>query len=266
MEQGAKWCSQYSYIFTFSNLHIFTFSNLQIISLVFHFKQFGLSDDMSAMKIGTDAVLLGSWVEINEESSILDVGTGAGILALMMAQRSEAMIDAVEIDSASAAQAARNITQSPWPERIRLHAISFQDFAKNQIPLYDLIISNPPYFTNSLKPPNTGRSIARHDDSLPVSVFMEGVGKSLSDSGKLAIIIPNEAGNSWTSEASLYNLKPSRMASVIPRQGKSANRLMVEFRKHGTPLKQEEEIIIRDASGRYTDIYKNLTYDFYLGL
>ena len=233
---------------------------------MFYFKQFSLSDEKSALKIGTDAVLLGAWAEVTEVDSILDIGTGSGILALMMAQRTKARIDAVEIDTDTAKQARQNIAISPWPGRIRIHVASFQEFANIQIQSYDLIISNPPYFSNSLKSPDPGRSRARHDDSLPVNEFMSGIGKLLADSGQLVVIIPFEARNSWIMEASLHALMPCRMASVFPRQGKPPSRLMIEFRKGKNNAFQEEEIVIRDLNGNYTDHYKRLTYNFYLGL
>ena len=218
------------------------------------------------MKVGTDAVLLGAWVNIGEVNAILDVGTGTGILALMMAQRTKARIDAVEIDPSAAAEAQRNISLSPWPERVRIHTTSFQEFAIGQMHGYELIISNPPYFSNSLKPPDTARSKARHDDLLPLDTFMKGVDKLLSLSGKLAVIIPFEARNSWIPEAAKFGLSPSRKASVVPREGKPTSRLMIEFRKGGNPTYPEEMILIRDLSGSYTQDYKQLTCDFYLGI
>jgi tRNA1Val (adenine37-N6)-methyltransferase len=218
------------------------------------------------MKIGTDAVLLGAWAEVAEADSILDIGTGSGILALMMAQRTKARIDAVEIDAETAKQAGQNIAISPWPGRIRVHTASFQEFANTQNQSFDRVISNPPYFSNALKSPDPARCMARHDDSLPVNEFMNGVGKLLQDSGQLSVIIPFEARDSWIMEASLYGLMPLRMSAVIPRQGKPASRLMIEFRKGKNHTCREEEMVIRDLNGEYTDQYKRMTFEYYLGL
>jgi tRNA1Val (adenine37-N6)-methyltransferase len=233
---------------------------------MFHFKQFSLSDDRTAMKVGTDAVLLGSWVAINQVNSILDVGTGSGILALMMAQRFLTWIDAVEIDAATAEEASQNFALSPWTDLLHIHAAPFQDFATHENLSYDLIISNPPFFTNALKPPEQERCKARHDDLLPVDELLYGVNQLLSDSGKLAIIIPFESGNTWTKKASIFGLVPTRRATVIPRQGKPSSRLMLEFQRFPGSLIQDETILIRNLDGSYSDQYKKLTSDFYLGL
>jgi tRNA1Val (adenine37-N6)-methyltransferase len=233
---------------------------------MFHFKQFSLSDDHTAMKVGTDAVLLGSWIAVKQVNSILDIGTGSGILALMMVQRFRTRTDAVEIDASAAEQAVQNFALSPWPDLLHIHTLPFQDFATSRNLSYDLIISNPPFFTNALKPPEPERCTARHDDLLPVDELLFGVNQLLSESGKLAIIIPQEAGITWTRKALKYGLIATRRAAVIPRHGKPSSRLMIEFQRSQDSISKDETILIRNLDGTYTDEYKKLTSDFYLGL
>jgi len=233
---------------------------------MFHFKQFSLSDDKSAMKIGTDAVLLGSWVEIESVHRILDVGTGSGIIALMMAQRTQARIDAVEIDAVTAEQANSNFAISPWAERIHIHISSVQHFAALHHSAYDLIISNPPFFANSLKSPDPNRSIARHNDSLPVNEFMQSADRLLNDHGKLTVIIPAEKSKSWIMEASIFDFVHTRCMNIIPRKGKPVHRVMMEFCRNGLQPAEEEILEILDTDGKYTENYKRLTSEFYLGL
>jgi len=161
---------------------------------MFHFKKFSIEDNKSAMKIGTDAVLLGAWTPCANESHILDIGTGSGILALMMAQRNYAIpVDAVEIDYDAAMLAHQNFKLSPWTDQICIFNTTIQQFSLLKREKYSLIICNPPFFTESLKAPDKARSIARHNDTLPVDELLSITSKLLIEKGKAEFIIPYSA-------------------------------------------------------------------------
>lgn len=215
------------------------------------------------MKIGTDGVLLGAWTEVKGANRILDVGTGSGIIALIMAQRSGAEVDAVEIDPGSARQADENFRLSFWPNRLHLVESSFQDFSSSTSSLYDLIVSNPPYFSRSLKSPNHLRTRSRHDDLLPASHLFEGAYHILSPQGKISVIIPCLSEKSWIKSATESNYSISRKMIVYPKLNKQANRCLLEFSRSSSQV-EESDLTILDSDGSYTKEYKELTKDFYL--
>ncbi len=218
------------------------------------------------MKIGTDAVLLGAWTNVPPSGKILDVGTGSGILALMMAQRSLAWIDAVEIDRDAAGQARQNAAASPWKERIRIYTSAFQEFMIENKEQYDLIICNPPYFVRSLKAPDPARRVSRHDETLPANELLQGAATLLRDSGRLALIFPADALKSWLLEAALTGFYPVRTCTVFSREGKPSTRVMAEFSREANPAQESGNLMIRYKDGRYTEEYIELTKEFYLGL
>lgn len=231
---------------------------------MFHFKKFSIDDSTAAMKIGTDAVLLGAWTLCSDETRILDIGTGSGILALMIAQRTKAIIDAIEIDSNAANLAQKNVRLSPWPDQIQIFNSSIQDFSVKTNNKYSLIISNPPFFTDSLKAPDKARNIARHNDTLPVKDLLEITSKLLTEHGKAAFIIPADAIGNWTIEASNLILYPACITRVKSTLTHSPHRVMVVFTKNKTPEILENEISIYSSKGIYTEEYRELTRDFYL--
>jgi tRNA1Val (adenine37-N6)-methyltransferase len=233
---------------------------------MFHFRQFSVEDKQTAMKVGTDAVLLGSWIQPGNPGSILDVGTGCGIIALMMAQRTKAIIDAVEIDKKATEEAIENVKISPWPARIKIYHSSFQDFTEKTSNKYDLVISNPPFFENSLKSPDSKRNLSRHNDLLPVAELIEGAAGCLKDDGILSVIVPASQEHHWITEAKCKGLLIKRSSLVYPRAGKPAARIMIEFSPVVAGAVLKEELYIRDSEGKYTEAYINLTRDFYLGL
>ena len=233
---------------------------------MFHFKQFSLSDEISAMKIGTDAVLLGAWVNCKNAQSILDIGTGTGIIALMMAQRTNALIKAVEISEDAAKEARCNVELSPWKNRVEIIQIAFQKYSDSNIQKFDLIISNPPFFSNSLKSADPLRTISRHDEMLPFNELIKGAVKILNQDGHLNLILPTENLDGKIKIAEINGLFPIRICSVISREGKPAVRSMIEFRFIKPEAIHYESISIRNRDGSYTDAYKLLTYEFYLGL
>lgn len=219
--------------------------------------------EKTAMKVGTDGVMLGAWVGIGKANRILDIGTGTGLIALMLAQRCNAAIDAVEIDEASAQQARENVANSKWGDRIHVFSSSFQHFAKGAEGKYDLVVSNPPYFTKSLKSPEIARTVARHNELLPHDELAEWVNAILSEEGRFAGIFPYVEGNVFVAKASRYNLFCTKRVNVLGKAKGPIKRLLLEFGRKPKPL-VEETFSIRTDDGEYTAEYIQLTKDFYL--
>ena len=229
----------------------------------FRFKQFTIRQENAAMKVGTDGVLLGAWAEVSGAKTILDIGTGTGLIAIMLAQRSQTKIDAVEIDEASFIQAKENVTRCPWSSRIALYHNSFQGFSSEQNVNYDLIVSNPPYFIKSLKSPQAARNSARHNQELSQDDLVEGVVKLLKNEGIFSAIFPYIEGNIFVAKAAAKGLFCSKRVNVIGKQGTGVKRLLLEFRKQKLPF-EESELTIRDKDDGFTQEYRLLTKDFYL--
>lgn len=233
----------------------------------FRFKQFGIEQSGCAMKVGTDGVLLGSWCGVKgDERRILDIGTGTGLLALMIAQRAPyAMIDAIDIDSGAFQQAAVNFKASAWSSRLNAYHSSIQDFADITKTRYDVIVSNPPYFIGSLKSPEAARTAARHADMLSQEDLARAVKRLMTDAGCFFSIFPYELGNMFIVEAALQGLYVASKMEVFGNAGKPCKRLMLEFRQtKSTQIVAESLIIESETRGDYTDDYKRLTKNFYL--
>ncbi|MFR9534023.1 MAG: methyltransferase [Rikenellaceae bacterium] len=231
---------------------------------MFKFKEFTIHQDRTAMKVGTDGVLLGAWVNIlKEDRKLLDIGTGTGLIALMMAQRAAgARIDAVEIDRDSAEQAAANIAKSSWFKHVELHNISICDFDNNF--KYDLIVSNPPFFSDSLLPPQQSRSAARHTVSLTFKDLIDSVVRLLELTGRFALILPPIESNKFEME-SKGRLHLSRRCEVKSRECGECKRVMSEYMLKICENIEETELSIREFnSNEYTREYKALTANFYL--
>ena len=239
----------------------------------FRFKQFTVRQDGATMKVGVDSVLLGAWACVDHSSlltlhpslRILDVGAGTGLLALMTAQRyPDAAIDAVEIDSEAYRQAIENVADSPWHSRIRLICDDFINYAGHCPMRYDLIISNPPYFTASLKSADTKRNIARHNDSLPHRSLLSGAAKLLASAGVLAIVLPPAGALTFIDKAAAFGLFVKRMLHVQSIPSKPVYRMLVELSKSEHP--QNNQILCIEKADRsdYTEEYKQLTKEFYL--
>lgn len=230
----------------------------------FRFKQFAVFQDHCAMKVGTDGVLLGSWSRVSGCSNILDIGTGTGLIALMIAQRNaKVFIDAIDIDEACTVQAHQNVINSPFSNRIDVHQKSFADFIQQVNKKYDLIISNPPYFQNSLKSPNLERSYARHTDMLSFYEILSEGPSLLTDTGRIALILPYEFKQSVLTHAATANLFAHRITNVFPVPHKAPKRLLLEFGKHEV-LCVEQNLTIEHSRHQYSDDFKALTKDFYL--
>lgn len=230
----------------------------------FKFKKFVIYQDKCAMKVGTDGVLLGAWVDSENVKSILDIGTGTGLIALMLAQRSNAIIEAIEIDESASIQAKENIAKSDWKESIQVLNIPFQKFYKSTNKTYDVIVSNPPYFQNSLFAPDKKRTDARHNSNLELEELLDGSIKLLNEEGKFSLILPYIEGTMFILKASEKGLFCTRQTKVLPRPGREPKRLLLEFMKTKKPLIEQEIIIELNKRHEYSEAYKNLTKDFYL--
>ena len=229
----------------------------------FKFKQFTIHHDRCAMKVGTDGVLLGAWANVQNIKNVLDVGTGSGLIALMLAQRNRNMlIDAIDIDSSAVEQAGENVIKSPFFSQIRCFNTSLQDYARNCNQKYDLIVSNPPYFEQSLKSPQKNRSIARHTDSLSVNELIRISSELLSSDGRLAVIYPFEYKDYLLEQDNLY---ATRVTNVYPVPGSLPKRVLIELSKQKYSL-EENDLLIEKERHVYSDEFIGLTKDYYLKL
>ncbi len=232
----------------------------------FAFKQFVIHQDKCAMKVGTDAVLLGAWIRPEQSFRILDIGTGTGVIALMLAQKSEGIIDAIDIDLNSCLQAKENVLASKWSSRINVLNTSFQDYCKlNSDKKYDLIVSNPPYFIDSYKATDEERSKARHADTLPYKELLDGVIKMLAPAGKFCVILPTKEAEIFKNLAEEQFLFLNKLMRVRTKEHTTEKRWMMRFEFTRKSF-SENTIVIEhgDEPHSYTSEYKELTKDYYL--
>ena len=229
----------------------------------FRFKQFNIAQDESVHRVGTDGVLLGAWVEIQNAGRILDVGTGTGLIAIMLAQRSSAntQITALESDSHAHSLTKKNVKESPYSDRIEVAHRRLQDFETQK--QFDLIVSNPPFFNNSLKPPTEPRTKQRHSGGLSYEDILTAVTKLLTPSGRLAIILPVTEGSLFNEQAQNFGLYVHRYWAVFSKPGKRQERSLYEFSYRKRKI-DESSLLITDHDGSWTEQYKSLTEDFYL--
>ena len=227
----------------------------------FRFKQFYIEDSKCAMKVGTDGVLLGAWAPIG--TRILDVGTGSGLIARMMMQRCpEAEVEGIDIDEAAVEQAREN--------GVKAFVSSLQDWQNDQSPItnhkYNLIVSNPPYFQNSLKNPDKGRQTARHTDTLSYADLIHHSARLLTNHGQLALILPAESENEVRQLAAAENLFLTHVTRVFSKESKPARRVLMAFeRTQSTEHRaQTDSLILEDEKGGRSAAYSELTKDFYL--
>jgi tRNA1Val (adenine37-N6)-methyltransferase len=234
-------------------------------SLDFKFKQFSLRHDRSTMKVGTDGVLLGAWAGTGDAKKILDIGTGSGLIALMLAQRTMpgVSIDALEIEQHAFEQAQENTVRSPWRDKVKVFHIAIQDF--NTTEKYDLIVSNPPYFQNSQRPPDEKRLQARHTTSLTYPELLSSVRRLINAKGKFNVILPHTEGLQFIDFARPYNLHCTRQWSFRTRKEKPIERWLLEFSVHEA-FKEDGEIILYSTHDEWSEGYKKLTKDFYIKL
>ncbi|MCJ7446885.1 MAG: methyltransferase [Bacteroidales bacterium] len=229
----------------------------------FSFKQFTVLQDKCSFKVGTDGVLLGACADIGGVKRILDIGTGTGLIALMLAQRSDAVITAIEPDRDSFEQACRNVANSKWCNRIDTRNTDLQSFETGNNK-FDLIITNPPYFTDSLKNPDPGKATARHNVILNDDELLKGVSRLLSEDGRFQIIMPYVEGNIFISEAQEYGLYCNNMLKIKPMPTSGIRRLIMTFSRYRKKPAEKFLTIERGKRHEFTEEYINLTRDFYL--
>ncbi|WP_111682320.1 tRNA1(Val) (adenine(37)-N6)-methyltransferase [Winogradskyella tangerina] len=235
------------------------------MSKPFKFKQFTIHQDRCAMKVGTDGVLLGAWTSIsNHPFSVLDIGSGTGILALMIAQRSTAQrIEAIEIDADAYEQCAANFENSAWNDRLFCYHASLLEFVEEVDDHFDLIICNPPFYSEDFKTSDASRDMARFNDAMPFEHLIYAVANLLSDNGLFSVIIPKKEEQGFIELASKGNLYPNRILHIRGNPDSDIKRSLIEFSFIQTKI-ETNELVIEEGRHQYTEDYINLTKDFYL--
>jgi tRNA1Val (adenine37-N6)-methyltransferase len=233
---------------------------------VFQFKQFSVNQDQTAMKIGTDGVLLGAWTPIeNNPKSVLDIGTGTGIIALMLAQRSEAeQIDALEIDESAYEQAVENFENSPWGDRLFCFHAGLDEFVDDPEDEYDLIVSNPPFFSEDYRSENEQRDLARFQEAMPFEELVEAADLLLSENGIFSVIIPFNEENRFIELCAEFELFPIKVTRVKGASNTKIIRSLLAFKRYELAVLTADELVIEISRHEYTPEYISLTKDFYL--
>lgn len=232
----------------------------------FQFKKFSIHQERCTMKVGTDGVLLGAWAEVGEATRILDIGAGTGVIAIMAAQRAPgALVDAVEIDEAAFLQSTENMTRCPWSDRLRVFHLPVNDFALSSNTRYDLILSNPPFFTGGTFSPEDGRNDVRHTIKLSHGDLLGSVRRLIAPQGRFALILPYIEGLRFRELAETYHFYCTRITEVRSKAGKPIERLLMEYSPNvPEQIEQTDLIIQHEGINDWTEDYKKLTGDFYL--
>ncbi len=231
----------------------------------FHFKHFSLYHHRSTMKVGTDAILLGRWTEVKPTDIVLDIGTGCGLLPLMLSQKGVAHVDAVDIDKASIEEATVNFEASQWHEHLKAFCIDIVDFQTDK--KYDLIVSNPPYFNRFSKCDSERKSRARHNDAgLTYAKICRAVGRLIQPDGRFAVVLPADVSMEFLDIAERNGLYLRKRMTIVPIAGKEPNRVNLELGFGKCDSVFEETFVIRDEDKHFTAQYNEFLKDYYLGL
>ena len=233
---------------------------------VFQFKQFSVNQDQTAMKIGTDGVLLGAWTPIeNNPKSVLDIGTGTGIIALMLAQRCDAeQIDALEIDESAYEQAVENFENSPWGDRLFCFHAGLDEFIEEPEEEYNLIVSNPPFFSEDYRSANEQRDLARFQEAMPFEELVEAADLLLSENGIFSVIIPFNEEDRFIELCAEVELFPIKITRVKGTPNTKIVRSLLAFKRFELAVLTSDELVIEINRHEYTSEYIALTKDFYL--
>lgn len=217
------------------------------------------------MKVGTDGVLLGAWVENNGEKRILDVGTGTGLVALMLAQRfPRAMIKGIDIEKDAVEEAKENVELSPWQDRLAAEQVSLQNYA-NRGEHFDLVVSNPPYFTNGTQSPSITRHRARHSETLSYTDLAQCSERVLNPGGTLAVILPAPSRDTFVEQAKRCDLYLWRILNFRPKPSKEIERVLLQFGRTQESIRKEN-LCQYDEAGKWSSAYQALTKEYYLNL
>ena len=225
----------------------------------FHFKKFTIHQDRCALKVGTDGVLLGAWVNCQNTNTILDIGSGTGVISLMLAQRSNATTTAIEIDKDAAEQSLENFKNSPWSQRLNVIQESIQKFSIKSTNKFDLIVSNPPF--HSIQKETSQRSTARSEQELNLVELFSSVNDLLSSNGVFCLIFPSNRKDELLKKAGFVDLHPSKICEIKGNPNTEVKRLLIEF-KYGIQLLEESQLTIEKERHDYTEDYKILLKDF----
>ena len=234
--------------------------------MIFSFKQFSVQQEKSAMKVGTDGVLLGAWTPIeNNPKSVLDIGTGTGIIALMLAQRCEAeQIDAIEIDESAYEQAVENFENSPWGDRLFCFHAELDEFVDDPEDEYDLIVSNPPFFSEDFRSANEQRDLARFQEAMPFEELVEAADLLLSENGIFSVIIPFNEEDRFIELCAEVELYPIKVTRVKGAPNTKIVRSLLAFKRYELSVLTSDELVIEISRHEYTPEYISITKDFYL--
>jgi len=214
------------------------------------------------MKVGTDAILLGAWCDVENVERILDVGTGSGVIALLLACRCNAEIDAIEKDDNSALEAGANFNISKYSNHLKIINSDFNDYAILCDNKYDLIVSNPPFFNNDLLPDRKSREIARHTTDLTHYQLLLGVSNLLADNGRFCVVLPSDQMEEFVKTGEKHNLFPVRKLIIHPKRESEPNRINIEFGRNKLLDYPVEEIIIRKDNNEHTEEYRSKVSDY----
>lgn len=229
----------------------------------FRFKQFTVYHDKCAMKVGTDGVLLGAWAEVERAQRILDIGTGTGLIALMLAQRSGASVVGIDVDEAAVAQARENVERSPWGNRIAIEHKDAGLLIGQQDGVFDAVVSNPPYFTESVGCPDRQRDAARHTGSLPFEVLLQSVDRVLAEDGTFSVVLPSAAAADFIAGAACCRLFLRRQTWVHTKPEAAPKRVLMEFCRTLTEC-EPRHLVVELERHKYSPEYIALTRGFYL--
>lgn len=238
---------------------------------LFRFKQFSVHHDQCAMKVGTDGILLGAWAgndlpESQRPQSVIDIGAGSGLIALMLAQRfSNSEITGIELCAKAAQQARENFKRSPWHNRLSLIEADARSYRSSSH--HDFVVANPPFFSDSLQPPNTSRAVARHADSLTFSNLVNFATDSLSETGRLAVVVPFQRADRFCDEAQQADLKLTRRCDVQPTHQKPFVRSLLQFERINNEVDSpslHENLVLELTRHEYSEEFRRLTREFYL--
>lgn len=231
----------------------------------FYFKSFSLHHHRSTMKVGTDAVLLGIWTDLTNVRSVLDVGTGCGVISLLLASRAPVSIDAVELDTDSFEEANQNFEESPYFDRLRIYNLDFNDFVPSGDKKYDLIVSNPPFFFNDLHSTDPKKRMARHTQTLTYDRLLKVSMELLNPNGKISVVLPYRESRLFLQQALLAGFFVEKKMLIFPMLGKEPNRINILLGRESVE-ELTERFMIRDEYGKFTSQYIDFVKDYYVSV